>query len=63
MVHRAVKSDEKDIDRTFVRIICSTYERDRLGDTINPIIGPIYPLKVKTITDIHEIPLKHLKVL
>lgn len=55
MVHRAATNHFScPVTRTFVRILCSTYGRDRLGDTINPLIGPIYPLKVKTIVDIHE---------
>jgi hypothetical protein len=61
MVHRgAVNNTDHLINRTFVRILCSTYMRDRLGDTVNPILGPVYPLKIKTIDDIHEIPIKFL---
>lgn len=55
MVHRATANPfAYPVQRTFVRILCSTYGRDRLGDSINPLLGPIYPLKVKTIVDIHE---------
>ena len=46
----------KPITRTFARILFSTFTRNRLGDSINPVLGPIYPLKIKTIKDIHEIP-------
>ena len=57
MVHRAVYNHtDKPITRTFARILFSTFTRNRLGDSINPVLGPIYPLKIKTIKDIHEIP-------
>lgn len=57
MVHRAVCNDsEKPIKRTFARLLFSTFTRNRLGDSINPVLGPVYPLKIKTIKDIHEIP-------
>jgi hypothetical protein len=56
MVHRGqTNNTDSPIARKFIRLICSTYSRDRLGDTINPIIGPLNPLKVKTITDIYEV--------
>jgi hypothetical protein len=56
MVHRAVpnKSDQP-IRRSFARLLFSTFTRNRLGDSVNPVLGPIYPLKIKTIKDIHEI--------
>ncbi len=57
MIHKAKVNDGPPVMRTFMRILCSTFTRNRLGDSINPVLGPIYPLKVKTITDIHEIPL------
>ncbi|CDZ77622.1 hypothetical protein BN59_01906 [Legionella massiliensis] len=57
MVHRAmVNPHDYPIKRTFTRILFSTFTRNRLGDSVNPVLGPIYPLKVKTIKDIHEIP-------
>ena len=57
MVHRAMSNPfDKPIKRTFARILFSTFTRNRLGDSVNPVLGPIYPLKVKTIKDIHEIP-------
>lgn len=55
MVHRAQLNKGSPIHRTFIRILCSVYNRNRLGDSINPSIGPIYPMKIKTIEDIHEI--------
>ena len=56
MVHRGqTNTTNFPIPRKFIRLICSTYSRDRLGDTINPIFGPLNPLKIKTITDIYEV--------
>jgi len=56
MVHRGqTNKTDKPIKRKFIRLICSPYSRDRIGDTINPIIGPLNPMKIKTITDIYEI--------
>ncbi len=55
MIHKAKINHGPPIRRTFMRILCSTFTRNRLGDTINPVLGPVYPLKIKTITDIHEI--------
>jgi len=42
--------------RSFMRILFSEVPRDRLGDTVNPIFGPIYALKIKVLTDIYELP-------
>ena len=56
MAHRAAINQGLPVHRTFVRISCSTYPRDRLGDPINPSFGPIFLMKIKTITDIHEVP-------
>jgi hypothetical protein len=57
MVHRAVANQsDQPLKRTFARILFSTFTRNRLGDSVNPVLGPIYPLKIKTIKDIHEIP-------
>ena len=59
IVHRAVPNlTGQPLQRTFVRLLCSTFPRNRLGDTINPILGPVYPMKIKTIQDIREIPKK-----
>lgn len=56
MVHRGQSNNtDMPISRKFIRLICSSYSRDRLGDTINPIFGPLNPLKIKTITDIYEV--------
>lgn len=56
MVHRAsTNKAQVPVKRTFVRILCSSFTRNRLGDSINPILGPLYPMKVKTIVDVHEI--------
>jgi hypothetical protein len=56
MVHRGqTNTTNYAISRKFIRLICSTYSRDRFGDTINPIFGPLNPLKIKTITDIYEV--------
>jgi len=55
MVHRAQLNPGDPVHRTFIRILCSVYDRNRLGDTFNPSIGPVYPMKIKTIEDIHEI--------
>jgi len=56
MVHRGqTNNTDNPIARKFIRLICSSYSRDRFGDTINPIIGPLNPLKIKTITDIYEV--------
>jgi hypothetical protein len=56
MVHRGQTNiSNLPISRKFVRLICSTYSRDRFGDTINPIFGPLNPLKIKTVTDIYEV--------
>ena len=57
MIHKAAVNHGPAISRTFMRILCSTFTRNRLGDSINPVLGPIYPMKIKTITDIHEMPL------
>jgi len=55
VIHKAaVNYDNIPVKRTFARFLFSVYPRDRIGDSVNPIFGPIYPLKIKTITDIHE---------
>jgi len=55
VVHKAaVNMTDKPVRRTFVRLLFSVYPRDRLGDSVNPLFGPIYPMKIKVITDIHE---------
>ena len=30
-------------------------ERDRIGDTVSPTIGPTFPFKIKTVTDIYQL--------
>jgi hypothetical protein len=56
MVHRGQTNVMgKPIARKFIRLISSSYSRDRVGDTVNPIFGPINPMKIKTITDIYEV--------
>ena len=56
MVHRGqTNNTDKPIKRKFIRLICSTYSRDRFGNSINPIFGPLNPLKIKTVTDIYEV--------
>ena len=44
------------IERHFARILFTVDERDRIGDTINPLFGPIYPFKIKQIVDIKQFP-------
>lgn len=46
----------KPINRTFLRLLFSVDERDRIGDTVSPCIGPTFPFKIKTITDIYQLP-------
>lgn len=60
IVHRAVQNPyDHPVKRTFVRLLFSHFTRNRLGDSVNPILGPLYPLKVKTITDVHEMDKKY----
>ena len=59
MVHKAQVNMGPPVDRTFMRILVSTFKRDRLGDTVNPILGPLWRYKIKTITDIHEMKRDH----
>jgi hypothetical protein len=55
VVHKAaVNETDKPVMRTFLRLLFGVYPRDRLGDSFNPILGPIFPMKIKVITDIHE---------
>lgn len=55
IVHKAaVNTSEKPVLRTFLRLLFSVYPRDRLGDSMNPVFGPIFPMKIKVITDVHE---------
>jgi len=44
------------LQRSFMRILFTEIPRDRLGDTVNPVFGPIYPMKMKQLTDIFEVP-------
>ena len=60
MVHKAKVNTGPPIKRTFLRILVSPFKRDRLGDTVNPVIGPLWRFKIKTITDIHEMEHGHV---
>lgn len=51
-VNRAIEP----IERHFARVLFSVDERDRIGDTVSPIFGPIYPFKIKQIIDIKQPP-------
>ena len=51
-----VNPTEQPICRSFVRLLYTVDERDRIGDTVSPITGPCYPFKIKTITDILQLP-------
>jgi hypothetical protein len=44
------------VKRSFLRLLFTVDERDRIGDTISPIIGPCYPFKIKNIVDILQLP-------
>lgn len=55
MIHRAKVNQFEPVKRTFFRIIFSKYERNRLGDTCNPLIGPLYKMKIKNAKDLLEI--------
>lgn len=60
IVHRAVANHyDHPVQRTFVRLLFSHFTRNRLGDSVNPVLGPLYPLKIKTITDVHEMDKKY----
>jgi hypothetical protein len=54
MVHKAKLNSGPAVSRTFLRVLVSPFKRDRLGDTVNPVLGPLWRYKIKTITDIHE---------
>ena len=57
MIHQSRRNDtDIPVKRTFMRILFTVDERDRIGDTISPVIGPCYPFKIKTITDILQLP-------
>ena len=51
-----VNNSDKIVRRSFVRLLYTVDERDRIGDTVSPVIGPCYPFKIKTITDILQLP-------
>ena len=57
VIHRSsINNTEDIIDRTFVRIIVSEYDQgNRLGDTINPLLGPLFKYKIKMNFDLMEI--------
>lgn len=57
IIHQSpVNPAEQPIRRSFVRLLYTVDERDRIGDTVSPITGPCYPFKIKTITDILQLP-------
>ena len=57
IIHQSpVNPTEQPIRRSFVRLLYTVDERDRIGDTVSPITGPCYPFKIKTITDIMQLP-------
>lgn len=57
VIHRSsINTTEDIIDRTFVRIIVSEYDQgNRLGDTINPLLGPLFKYKIKMNFDLMEV--------
>ena len=57
VIHRSSINTTVDIiDRTFVRIIVSEYDQgNRLGDTINPLLGPLFKYKIKMNFDLMEV--------
>jgi hypothetical protein len=57
VIHRSsINNTEDIIDRTFVRIIVSEYDQgNRLGDTINPLLGPLFKYKIKMNFDLLEV--------
>ena len=57
VIHQSpVNTTDHPIRRSFVRLLYTVDERDRIGDTVSPITGPCYPFKIKTITDILQLP-------
>ena len=44
-----INNSDNIIRRSFVRLLYTVDERDRIGDTVSPVIGPCYPFKIKTI--------------
>ena len=57
MIHQSsCNNTDKPIKRSFLRLLVSEDERDRIGDTISPQIGPCYPFKIKNIVDILQLP-------
>ena len=70
MFHQSqINCGDTPVERHFARILFTVDERDRIGDTINPLFGPIYPFKIKQIVDIKQFPeemthtLKYKKVI
>lgn len=57
MLHQSqANPGPKSVRRSFLRLLYSVDERDRVGDTINPVTGPCFSFKIKTITDIVQLP-------
>lgn len=57
VIHQSqVNNTQAPIKRHFARVLFSVDERDRIGDTVSPIFGPIYPFKIKQIIDIKQPP-------
>ena len=57
VIHQSqVNKTSVPIQRHFARVLFSVDERDRIGDTVSPIFGPIYPFKIKQIIDIKQPP-------
>ena len=55
VIHRpAANRTGAPVKRSFLRVLFTVDERDRLGDTVSPIIGPCYPFKVKTVADVRS---------
>ena len=58
MIHQSrTNTTTSTVKRSFYRLLFTRDERDRIGDTISPIIGPCYPFKIKNVTDIQQLPL------
>jgi hypothetical protein len=57
VIHQSpVNPSNERIRRSFLRLLYTVDERDRIGDTVSPVTGPCYPFKIKTITDILQLP-------
>ena len=57
IIHQSpVNPTKQPVRRSFIRLLYTVDERDRIGDTVSPITGPCYPFKIKTIMDILQLP-------